>query len=111
MLNLKAWILRPGFDQNRGHRPRRQPRGRPGQLPRPSSAPVIVLQGDNDHIISPGQSLILLDALRAKRVEGTRVKGADHGDLAFLDDPESGKKWTTRTVMRTITGFPDKKLR
>ena len=72
-----------------------------------------MLQGDNDHIISPSQSLILLDALRAKRVEGTRyvVKGADHGDLAFLDDPESGKKWTTRTVMRTITGFLDKKLR
>ncbi|MCM2389769.1 prolyl oligopeptidase family serine peptidase [Streptomyces albipurpureus] len=78
-----------------------------------SSAAVILLHGDNDHIISPSQSLILLDALRAKRVEGTRyvVSGADHGDLAFLGDPEAGKKWTTQKVMGTITRFLDNKLR
>ncbi|MFC8825898.1 prolyl oligopeptidase family serine peptidase [Streptomyces sp. NPDC057137] len=78
-----------------------------------SSAPVIVLHGDNDHIISPSQSLILLDALKAKRVEGTRyvVKGADHGDLSFLGDPEAGEKWTTRKVMGPITRFLDKQLR
>ncbi|WP_405675116.1 hypothetical protein OG292_04425 [Streptomyces sp. NBC_01511] len=62
---------------------------------------------------SPSQSLILLDALKAKRVEATRyvVKGADHGDLAFLGDPEAGEKWATRKVMGTITGFLDGKIR
>lgn len=79
----------------------------------PSSAPVIVLHGDEDRIISPSQSLILLDALKAKRVDGTRyvVKGADHGDLAFLGDTEAGKKWTTWKVMSTITRYLDRDLR
>ncbi|MFI1016057.1 alpha/beta fold hydrolase [Streptomyces sp. NPDC020965] len=78
-----------------------------------SSAPVALLHGDNDHIISPSQSLILLDALTRKRVEGTRyvVKGADHGDLPFLPDPEAGRKWTTQKVMGTITRFLDRELR
>ncbi|MEU0687821.1 alpha/beta hydrolase [Streptomyces uncialis] len=78
-----------------------------------SSAPVILLHGDDDHIVSPSQSLILLDALKAKRVEGTRyvVRGADHGDLPFLDDPEAGRKWTTQKVMGTIIRFLDRKLR
>ncbi|MFJ4773771.1 alpha/beta fold hydrolase [Streptomyces uncialis] len=77
-----------------------------------SSAPVILLHGDDDHIISPSQSLILLDALKAKRVEGTRylVRGADHGDLPFLGDPEAGRKWTTQKVMGTIVRFLDRKL-
>ncbi|MFB6953632.1 prolyl oligopeptidase family serine peptidase [Streptomyces niveus] len=79
----------------------------------PSSAPVAVFHGDDDHIISPSQSLILLDALKAKRVDGTRyvVKGADHGDLAFLGDTEAGEKWTTRKVMGTITRYLDTRLR
>ncbi|MET9555299.1 alpha/beta hydrolase [Streptomyces sp. NPDC006645] len=79
----------------------------------PSSAPVVMLHGDDDHIISPSQSLILLDALKAKRVDGARyvVKGADHGDLSFLGDTEAGKKWTTRKVMDTITRHLDKELR
>ncbi|MEU8759706.1 alpha/beta hydrolase [Streptomyces sp. NPDC048659] len=77
------------------------------------SAPMILLHGDSDRIISPSQSLIMLDALRAAKVEGTRyvVKGADHGDLAFLGDTEAGKKWTTQKVMGTITRFLDRKLR
>ncbi|MER6910077.1 alpha/beta hydrolase [Streptomyces sp. NPDC000594] len=78
-----------------------------------SSAPFILLHGDNDHIISPSQSLIMLDALKAKRVKGTRyvIKGADHGDLPFLGDPEAGKKWSTQKVMGTITRFLDRELR
>ncbi|MER5771628.1 alpha/beta hydrolase [Streptomyces sp. NPDC001985] len=78
-----------------------------------SSAPFVLLHGDSDRIISPSQSLILLDALKAKRVPGTRyvIKGADHGDLAFLGDPEAGKKWTTQKVMGTITRFLDRELR
>ncbi|MFE4494395.1 alpha/beta hydrolase family protein, partial [Streptomyces niveus] len=81
--------------------------------PGPSPAPVAVFHGDDDHIISPSQSLILLDALKAKRVDGTRyvVKGADHGDLAFLGDTEAGEKWTTRKVMGTITRYLDTRLR
>ncbi|MGV9311919.1 prolyl oligopeptidase family serine peptidase [Streptomyces sp. NPDC003691] len=78
-----------------------------------SSAPVILFHGDNDRIISPSQSLILLHALKAERVKATRyvVQGADHGDLAFLGDPEAGKKWTTQKVMGTITRFLDEELR
>lgn len=78
----------------------------------PDSAPFILLQGDNDHIISPSQSLILLNALKAKGVEGTRyvVKGANHGDMSFLGDLKAGVPWSTQKVMGTITGFLDKKL-
>ncbi|WP_327676761.1 hypothetical protein [Streptomyces sp. NBC_00467] len=41
----------------------------------------------------------------------TSSRGADHGDLAFLGDPETGRKWSTRAVTRTITEFLDEKLR
>jgi acetyl esterase/lipase len=77
-----------------------------------SSAPFILLQGDNDHVVSPSQSLILLNALKAKGVEATRyvVKGANHGDMSFLGDTEAGLPWSTQKVMGTITGFLDQKL-
>ena len=78
-----------------------------------TSAPFILLQGDKDRIISPGQSLILLDALKAKGVEATRyvIRGADHGDMSFLGDPKAGLPWSTQKVMGIITGFLDQKLR
>ncbi|MFD3926789.1 prolyl oligopeptidase family serine peptidase [Streptomyces sp. NPDC058614] len=76
------------------------------------TAPFILLQGDNDHIISPSQSLILADALKAKGVDATRyvVKGANHGDMSFLGDPEAGIPWSTQKVMGTITGFLDERI-
>ncbi|WP_210583351.1 alpha/beta hydrolase [Streptomyces sp. GESEQ-35] len=71
------------------------------------TAPFILLQGDNDHVISPSQSLILADALKAKDVDATRyvVKGADHGDMSFVGDPKAGIPWSTQKVMGTITSF------
>ncbi|MFI5864987.1 prolyl oligopeptidase family serine peptidase [Streptomyces sp. NPDC051546] len=77
-----------------------------------SSAPFILLQGDKDQIISPSQSLTLLNDLKEKGVEGTRyvVKGANHGDMSFLGDPSAGAKWSTQQVMGTITDFLAEKL-
>lgn len=71
------------------------------------TAPFILLQGDQDHVMSPSQSLILSDALKAKGVDATRyvVKGADHGDMSFLGDVKAGIPWSTQKVMGTITSF------
>ncbi|MET8832041.1 alpha/beta hydrolase [Streptomyces sp. NPDC004610] len=81
-------------------------------LRRSSSAPVILLQGDQDQIISPSQSLIYLNDLKAKGVEATRyvVQGGNHGDMSFLGDPDAGQQWSTQKVMDVITGFLDKKI-
>ncbi|GLF92668.1 alpha/beta hydrolase [Streptomyces yaizuensis] len=77
-----------------------------------SSAPTVLFHGDSDRIISSSQSLIKLDALRGKHVESARylVKGADHGDLPILNDPEAARMWSTQKVMGTITRFLDRKL-
>lgn len=33
------------------------------------------------------------------------LDGADHGDLAFLGDKESGRVWSTQEVMNIIVAF------
>ncbi|MEV7286138.1 alpha/beta hydrolase [Streptomyces sp. NPDC093252] len=81
-------------------------------LRRGVSAPVVMLHGDQDQIVSPSQTLTYLNALKAKGVEGTRyvVQGANHGDMSFLGDPDAGLLWSTQKVMDVITGFLDQKI-
>ncbi|WP_329319660.1 alpha/beta hydrolase [Streptomyces sp. NBC_01262] len=79
-----------------------------------SSDPAfVILHGSDDHLVSPSQTLTLHNTLRAKGVDSTRyvVKGADHGDLAFMGgDAEASRMWSTKKVMGEITAFLGKHL-
>ncbi|MGW3290437.1 prolyl oligopeptidase family serine peptidase [Streptomyces sp. NPDC001002] len=110
---LNAYVFGPGSEKTVVTDPAANKAANPATYLSPTSAPFILLQGDKDRIISPSQSLILLDALKAKGVEATRyvIKGADHGDMSYLGDPKAGLPWSTQEVMGIITGFLDQKLR
>lgn len=78
-----------------------------------SSPPFVLLHGSADQLVSPSQTLILHNALRAKGVDSTRyvVKGANHGDLTFMTgNTTAAKQWSSQQVMGEITGFLAKKL-
>ena len=69
--------------------------------------PFLIFHGTADRLISPSQTLILHDALRAAGVQSTRylLQGAGHGDLSFMGDFESGLPWSSRQTMDIIVGF------
>lgn len=73
----------------------------------------LLFHGSVDKLVSPSQTLMLHEALRAKGVDSTRYVLTDvgHGDLAVPGDPKGAASWTTRQVMDTIVGFLDKNLR
>jgi acetyl esterase/lipase len=58
-------------------------------------------------IISPSQTLLLHNALRAagRHSERYALAGANHGDAPFLNDPATGLPWSTTTVMDIIVNF------
>ncbi|MFF1769352.1 prolyl oligopeptidase family serine peptidase [Streptomyces sp. NPDC058249] len=85
----------------------------PGTYADSSDPAFMLLHGSDDHLVSPSQTLTLHNTLRNKGVDSTRyvLKGADHGDLAFMGgDPKSGLKWSTEEVMGDIVKFLDKHL-
>ncbi len=53
------------------------------------SAPMLLMHGNNDTLVSPGQTDILFQALRAKGVEAERyvVNGAAHGGIYWVQEP------------------------
>lgn len=104
---INAYVFGPGSKKTVTGDAAANAAANPATYANSRTAPFILLQGDNDHVMSPSQSLILADALKAKDVDATRyvVKGADHGDMSFLGDPEAGIPWSTQKVMGTITSF------
>ena len=77
----------------------------PAALAAAGDPPFLLQHGTADTIISPVQTLILHNALKAAGVDSTRwlLQGAGHGDLAFLGDPAAGLPWSTALVMdRTV---------
>ncbi|WP_329352048.1 prolyl oligopeptidase family serine peptidase [Streptomyces sp. NBC_01261] len=80
-----------------------------GHLDSVSALPAFLLpHGTADPVVSPSQTLLLHEALRAHGADSTRVAvlGAGHGDLAVLDDDEEvGRSWSTRRTMDLITDF------
>jgi acetyl esterase/lipase len=72
-----------------------------------SSPPFLLLHGDHDTLVSPSQTLILHERLRAAGVQSTRyvLKGAGHGDMAMTGDLNSGLPWSTNQVMGLIVDF------
>ncbi|MFI6466317.1 alpha/beta fold hydrolase [Streptomyces sp. NPDC050528] len=79
----------------------------------PTLPAFLLLHGTADPVISPSQTLLLHEALRAHGADSTRVVlvGAGHGDLAVLADAEVGQPWSTRRTMDLITDFLHRTLR
>jgi acetyl esterase/lipase len=78
-----------------------------------SSPPFLLLHGSADQLVSPSQTLVLHNALRANGADSTRyvVEGANHGDLTFMGfDPDTAKQWSSQQVMDAITSFLNKHL-
>jgi acetyl esterase/lipase len=78
-----------------------------------STAPFILLQGSHDQLVSPSQTLILFNALRAKGVAATRyvLTGANHGDLTVPGMSASNAlPWSTKQTMGYIVSFLNKQL-
>ncbi|WP_327405740.1 alpha/beta hydrolase [Streptomyces sp. NBC_01288] len=73
----------------------------------PALPAFLLLHGTADPVVSPSQTLLLHEALRAHGADSTRVVllGAGHGDLAVLDDEEVGLPWSTRRTMDLVTDF------
>lgn len=72
-----------------------------------SAPPFLSFHGSQDRLISPGQTLILHNALTAAGAHSTRyvLDGAGHGDLSFLGDAKSGLPWSTKQTMGIIVDF------
>jgi acetyl esterase/lipase len=79
----------------------------------PTDPPFLLFHGDQDRLVSPSQTLILHEALRAEGVSSTRyvVHGAGHGDLVFGGNPQSSYLWSSNETMGIIVSFLQKTLR
>jgi acetyl esterase/lipase len=74
---------------------------------RADAPPFLIFHGNQDHLISPSQTLILHNSLLAAGVHSTRyvVEGAGHGDLSFMGDTKSGLPWSTNEVLGHVVDF------
>jgi acetyl esterase/lipase len=73
----------------------------------PSDPPFLLFHGTQDKLISPSQTLILHNALKAAHVDSKRyvLEGAGHGDLAFLGDADAGLPWSSQQTMGILVDF------
>jgi acetyl esterase/lipase len=69
--------------------------------------PFLIFHGTADRLVSPSQTLVLHNALKAAGVQSTRylLEGAGHGDLSFMGDLQSGLPWSSRQTMGIIIDF------
>ncbi|MCU1701656.1 MAG: Alpha/beta hydrolase fold-3 domain protein [Mycobacterium sp.] len=74
----------------------------------PGVVPFLFFHGSDDRIVSPSQTLLLHNALRAAGADSTRyvIDGAGHGDLGG-----SAQLWSTTTVMDDLVEFLKANLR
>jgi acetyl esterase/lipase len=72
----------------------------------------LIMHGNKDRLVSPSQTLLLHNALLAAGAQSTRyvLDGADHGDLAFMGDEQSGLPWSSQATMGIIVDFLRKNL-
>ena len=106
------YVLGPGNTKTLAQEPAAAAAADPVTYVKPGDPPFVLFHGSDDHIVSPSQTLLLLDALRAKGVDSTRyvVEGANHGGLTEIlgDTPanlKADQMWTTRKVMGDILSF------
>jgi acetyl esterase/lipase len=106
------YVLGPGNTKTLAQEPAAAAAADPITYVKPGDPPFVLFHGSDDHIVSPSQTLLLLDALRAKGVDSTRyvVEGANHGGLTVIlgDTPanlKADQMWSTRKVMGDILSF------
>ncbi len=104
--NLAQWVYGPGTTKSVAQYTPQVAAADPTTYVTATTPPFVLLQGSNDELVSPSQTLLMHNALTAKGVSNTRyvVAGANHGDLAFAGNT-SVAAWSTQVVMGKITGF------
>jgi acetyl esterase/lipase len=77
----------------------------PATLAKADSPAFLIFHGNQDALISPSQTLVLHNALKAAGADSTRyiVDGAGHGELS--PTPESKLPWSTQQVMGLVVDF------
>jgi acetyl esterase/lipase len=108
-----AWVYGPGTKKSITVDPAAVARANPATYVDSADPAFILFHGSADTLVSPSQTLLLHNALRAKGVDSTRyvLNGAGHGDLTFMGgDPNAARPWTTKEVMDDITTFFGKHL-
>jgi acetyl esterase/lipase len=73
----------------------------------PATPPFVELQGNEDRIVSPSQTVLMNNALRAKGIASTRyqIEGAGHGDVEVDGNAKQLLLWSTEKVMNLIVAF------
>jgi len=111
------YVLGPGNTKTLAQEPAAAAAADPITYVNSSDPPFVLLQGTDDHIVSPSQTVLMLDALRAKGVPSTRYAliGANHGGLEDIlgDTPANVKAdemWSTQKVMGHIVSFLGQRL-
>ncbi|MFC7588043.1 prolyl oligopeptidase family serine peptidase [Nonomuraea antimicrobica] len=106
------WVYGPGTERSVKDETPEVRAANPASHVSSRSAPFIELHGSQDHFVSPSQTLIVHEALRAEGVESARyvLEGADHGDLSFTGDTEASKPWNTQQTMGYILEFLNRHL-
>ena len=106
------YVLGPGTTKTLAQEPAAAAAADPITYVNSSDPPFVLLQGTDDHIVSPSQTVLMLDALRAKGVPSTRYAliGANHGGLEEIlgDTPaniKADQMWSTQKVMGHIVSF------
>jgi acetyl esterase/lipase len=111
--SFAQFIFGPGTTLSVKDNPTSMAAANPVTYVSPASPPFLLLHGSADQLVSPSQTVMLHNALRARGVESTRyvIMGANHGDLTFLGfDPSVAKPWSSEHVMHGIVGFLSKHL-
>jgi dipeptidyl aminopeptidase/acylaminoacyl peptidase len=108
------WVFGPGTKKSVNDDPRAIALANPATYVESSALAFLLLHGTADTLVSPSQTLLLHNALRAKGVDSTRyvLTGAGHGDVSFiLGDVKAGHPWSTQKVMGLMVRFLDQHLK
>jgi acetyl esterase/lipase len=110
--HIAQWVLGPGTKQSISDDPAAVARANPASYIDALDPPFLLFHGSADRLVSPTQTLLVHNTLRAKGVDSTRyvVLGADHGDLTFLANPTAVAPWSTQTLMNLIVKFLQRHL-
>jgi acetyl esterase/lipase len=110
--NITQWVLGPATTKTLAQEPAAATASDPLTYVTASDPPFILMQGTDDTLVSPSQTLILFNALRAKGDTATRIalKGAGHGEALPGVSTASTAVWSTQMTMGYITRFLGKYL-
>jgi acetyl esterase/lipase len=106
--SLAQWVFGPGTSKSILNGPAADvTAANPLTYISPATPPFAELHGTHDQLVSPSQTELLNNALRAKGIQSTRylIKGANHGDLTFTGNTGAALPWSTQKVMNLIVSF------